>query len=71
MLLNIWKNTGFLKEMTVREAMKILGVSALSTQAVNRNYREIVRRNHPDAQGSAYLAQKINEARELLLSNTK
>ncbi|KAI5191829.1 DnaJ-like protein subfamily C member 19 [Nematocida minor] len=69
--LNIWRHSGFLGKMTVREGMEILGVASLSRAAVYENYRRLLRGNHPDAGGSEYLAQKINEARDILLKQAK
>lgn len=71
MLLNIWQHSGFLKKMTVKEAMRILCVVSNSTAEVNRNYRTILRENHPDTGGSEYIAQKINEARNILLKRAR
>ncbi|KAI5166131.1 DnaJ-like protein subfamily C member 19 [Nematocida sp. AWRm78] len=68
--INIWRHSGFLKEMTVSEAMSILGVFSIKLSGIDTNYRMLVRANHPDSGGSEYLSQKVNEAREFLLNNT-
>ncbi|KAL3642269.1 hypothetical protein CASFOL_013084 [Castilleja foliolosa] len=63
---------GFEQAMTKREAALILGVRE---HAVNEKIREAHRRvmvaNHPDAGGSHYLASKINEAKDILMKNTR
>lgn len=54
--------------MTVEEARQILGLEADADRAaVNEAYKRLIATAHPDRGGSAYLAAKINEARELLL----
>ncbi|KAH9386540.1 DnaJ-like protein subfamily C member 19 [Nematocida major] len=57
--------------MTIKEAMRILGVDVLTAPTIDTNYRALLRRNHPDLGGSEYLSQKINEAREMLMSRVK
>ncbi|OAG29307.1 DnaJ -like subfamily C member 19 [Nematocida displodere] len=57
-------HAGFLPEMTLSEALKILGTG--SSIGVDRNYRQLLHRNHPDKGGSVYLTQKLNEARALV-----
>ena len=55
--------------MTVEEAREILGVGPdASPDEIEAAYREAIKRNHPDAGGSSWLAAKINEARSLLLA---
>ncbi|KAI5173119.1 DnaJ-like protein subfamily C member 19 [Nematocida sp. LUAm3] len=62
------KYLGFASVMHKEEARKILGVVASSTaEQINRNYRDLLLRNHPDKGGSDYLTQKINEAKEMLI----
>lgn len=54
--------------MTRAEAAMILGVPEdADREAVSRAWREAMKRNHPDQGGSAYLAARINEARDVLL----
>lgn len=54
--------------MTRAEAAMILGVPEdADHEAVSRAWREAMKRNHPDQGGSAYLAARINEARDVLL----
>ena len=59
---------GFEDKMTRREAALILGVRESATvERVKEAHRRILVLNHPDKGGSAYLAAKINEAKDLLL----
>lgn len=69
--LNIWCHYGFLAKMTAKEAMQILCAFSSTRSEINRNYRAILQGNHPDTGGSEYLAQKINEARNILLKRAR
>jgi len=54
--------------MSRAEAAMILGVAEdAGHEEVSRAWREAMKRNHPDQGGSAYLAARINEARDVLL----
>lgn len=62
---------GFDEKMSVAEAIDILGLEGfsqytLSKDHVKKVHRQIMIQNHPDRGGSPYLAQKINEARDVL-----
>ncbi len=59
------ENTG---NMSKSEALKILGLTEdVKSSDVNQAYHNLMKSIHPDKGGSAYLAQKINEARDVLL----
>lgn len=59
---------GFEEKMTRREAALILGVrESSSVERIKESHRKILLLNHPDRGGSAFLAAKVNEAKDLLL----
>jgi hypothetical protein len=54
--------------MTHEEAYNILGLEPGATAAdVRQAHRRLMQRVHPDLGGNAFLAQRVNEARDLLL----
>lgn len=61
---------GFEDKMTKREAALILGVrESASPERIKDAHRRILLINHPDRGGSAFIAAKINEAKDLLLKS--
>ena len=54
--------------MTREEAYQVLGLQpGASEQAIRDAHRRLMRAAHPDAGGSAWLATRINQARDVLL----
>jgi len=55
------------KRMTRQEALQVFGLDeSASREDVQREYRRLMRKVHPDLGGSSYLAAKINEAKDVL-----
>ncbi len=55
--------------MTRAEAYDVLGLQpGASEQAIREAHRRLMRAAHPDAGGSAWLAARINQARDVLLA---
>lgn len=57
-------------KMNRKQACEILGVSESATkQDVIAAHKKLMQKMHPDKGGSVYLAQLINQAKDILLSN--
>lgn len=53
--------------MSRREALQVLGLDERATREdVQREYKRLIKRLHPDLGGSTYLTAKLNEARDVL-----
>ena len=56
--------------MTKQEAYKVLGLEAGASAAdVRKAHRRLMQRLHPDLGGTSFLAARINEAKDILLSD--
>jgi hypothetical protein len=56
--------------MTKEEAYKVLGLEAGAAAAdVRKAHRRLMQRLHPDVGGTSFLAARINEAKDVLLSD--
>ncbi|XP_011167456.1 mitochondrial import inner membrane translocase subunit TIM14 [Solenopsis invicta] len=69
---NKYYKGGFEPKMTKREASLILNVSPTASKGkVKDQFNKIMSVNHPDRGGSLYIATKINEAKDLLMKQSK
>lgn len=59
--------TGFRKTMDYYEAINILNVKKPQKCYIEQAHKRLIIKNHPDRGGSPYIAQKINEAKKMLL----
>jgi hypothetical protein len=62
------KDTSGFDKMTRQEAYQILGLEPNASQdEIHQAWRRLIKGVHPDSGGSAFLAGKINAARDILL----
>lgn len=59
-------------QMNRDEALKILGLeNTASEEDVQIAYKTLMKKLHPDQQGSEWMARKLNEARDYLIKSVK
>ncbi|KZL06734.1 Chaperone protein DnaJ [Pseudovibrio axinellae] len=62
-------NTSGSSALTEKEAYEVLGLApGASTDDIRAAHRRLIKRLHPDSGGSAFLASKLNEAKDRLLN---
>jgi len=69
----VLNKSGFLDKVTIKEACDILGIAyenRREKQLITNAHRTLVQLNHPDQGGSTYIAQKLNQAKEILIAST-
>lgn len=54
--------------MSVKEAYEILGLEeGAKDEEIKASYKKLMKKVHPDSEGSEWMAAKLNEAKDLLL----
>lgn len=60
------------KPMNREEALNVLGLAGQASEdEIKSAYKALMKKIHPDQQGSEWMAIKLNEARDTLLGKTK
>lgn len=59
----------FQPKMTISEAKKIFNIENFDIPTLKKRYITLIQLNHPDFGGSTLIAEKINEAKNLLEKN--
>lgn len=55
---------------SIKEALEILGLEEGATKdEIEKAYKKLMQKVHPDNEGSDWMAAKLNQARDLLLKN--
>jgi hypothetical protein len=65
-----WENTtpSNTQDITEAEALEILGLnSGAKNEEIQDAYKKLIKKVHPDQEGSAWMATKLNQARAKLL----
>ncbi|QXK92364.1 DnaJ domain-containing protein [Neoehrlichia mikurensis] len=66
----LYSNRNTSNEMSINEALEILGLEGkANNEQINMAYHKLMKSVHPDKGGSAYFAQKLNQARDKLLNS--
>ena len=56
------------KAMDAKEARRVLGVDENASEIeIKEAYKKLMKKVHPDQEGSQWMAEKLNEAKDLLL----
>jgi len=56
------------KPMDAQEARRVLGVDENASEIeIKEAYKKLMKKVHPDQEGSQWMAEKLNEAKDLLL----
>ncbi len=56
------------KPMDAKEARRVLGVDENASEIeIKEAYKKLMKKVHPDQEGSQWMAEKLNEAKDLLL----
>ena len=54
--------------MTRKEALEVLGLKdGADTAEIKAAHKKLIKKTHPDQEGSQWLAAKINQAKDTLL----